>query len=71
MATDAMLAMVAEQSKLPKVMFVIYLCMGMSKIHWREEGDPIINRIKDKDMIYPFGGKPPKAGEPLFWTNQQ
>ncbi len=32
--------------------FVFYLHMGMGKIHWREEGDPIINRIKDKDIFY-------------------
>jgi hypothetical protein len=38
--------------------FVFYLHMGMGKIHWREEGDPSINRIKDRDiflcMIYFF-----------------
>jgi hypothetical protein len=26
--------------------FVFYLHMGMGKIHWREEGDPIINSKK-------------------------
>ncbi len=26
--------------------------MGMGKIHWREEGDPIMNRIKDRDIFY-------------------
>ncbi len=31
--------------------FVFYLHMGMGKIHWREEGDPIINRIKDRDLF--------------------
>jgi hypothetical protein len=32
-------------------MFLLYLHMGMGKIHWREEGDPIINRIKDRDIF--------------------
>jgi hypothetical protein len=31
--------------------FVFYLHMGMGEIHWREEGDPIINRIKDRDIF--------------------
>jgi hypothetical protein len=52
MTRDAMLAEVAEQSKLPREMFVFYLHMGMGEIHWREEGDPIINRIKDRDIFY-------------------
>ncbi len=42
----------AEQSKLPRAMFVLYLHMGMGKIHWREEEDPIINRMKDRDIFY-------------------
>ncbi len=29
----------------------IYLHMGMGKIHWREEWDPIISRIKDRDIF--------------------
>jgi hypothetical protein len=29
-------------------MFVFYLHMGMGEIHWREEVDPIIIRIKDR-----------------------
>jgi hypothetical protein len=45
---DAMLAAAAEQSMLPRAMFVFHLRMGMGKIHWREEGGPIINRIKDR-----------------------
>jgi hypothetical protein len=40
-----MLAAAAEQSKLPRAMFVFYLHMGMGEIHWRDQGDPIINRI--------------------------
>ncbi len=32
-------------------MFVFYLHMGMGKIHWREEVDPIIIRIKDRDFF--------------------
>jgi hypothetical protein len=44
---DAMLAAAAKQSKLPRVMFVLYLYMGMNEIHRREDGDPIINKIKD------------------------
>ncbi len=31
--------------------FVFYLHTGMSEIHWREEGDPIINRIKYREII--------------------
>jgi hypothetical protein len=31
--------------------FVFYLHMGMGEIHWREERDPIINRIKDRDIF--------------------
>ncbi len=31
--------------------FVFYLHMGIAEIHWREEGDPIINRIKDRDIF--------------------
>ncbi len=30
--------------------FVFYLHMGMGEINWREEGDPIINKIKDRDI---------------------
>ncbi len=32
--------------------FVFYLHMGMGKIHWREDGDPTINRIKYRDIFY-------------------
>jgi hypothetical protein len=32
--------------------FVFYLHMGMGKIHWREEGDPIIDGIKDDREIF-------------------
>jgi hypothetical protein len=31
--------------------FVFYLHMGMGEIHWREEVDPINNRIKDRDFF--------------------
>ncbi len=31
--------------------FVFFLHMGMGEIHWREEGYPIINRIKDRDFF--------------------
>jgi len=31
--------------------FVFYLHMGIAEVHWREEGDPIINRIKDRDIF--------------------
>jgi hypothetical protein len=31
--------------------FVFFLHMGMGKIHWREEVDPIINGIKDRDIF--------------------
>jgi hypothetical protein len=51
MRTDAMLAAATEQSKLPRAMFVFYLHIGMGKIHWREEGDPIINRMKHRDIF--------------------
>ncbi len=43
--------------------FVFYLHMGMGEIHWKEEGDSTINRIKDRDSFLckryfsiPFGG---------------
>jgi hypothetical protein len=26
--------------------------MGMGEIHWREERDPIIDRIKDRDIFF-------------------
>jgi hypothetical protein len=52
MMTDAMSAAAAEQSKVPRATFVFYLHMGMGKIHWSEEGDLIINRIKDRDIFY-------------------
>jgi hypothetical protein len=32
-------------------MLVFYLHMGMGEIHWREERDPIIDRIKDRDIF--------------------
>ncbi len=32
-------------------MFVFYLHMGMGKNHWREEVDPNIIRIKDRDIF--------------------
>jgi hypothetical protein len=32
--------------------FVFCLHMGMGEIHWREEGDSIINRIKRKTGKY-------------------
>jgi hypothetical protein len=31
--------------------FLFYLPMGMGKIHWREEVDPNIIRIKDRDIF--------------------
>ncbi len=31
---------------------VFYLHMGMGEINWREERDPIIDRIKDRDIFY-------------------
>ena len=52
MTTDAMLAVAAEQSKLPRAMFVFYLHMGMGKIHWREEVDPINDRITDREFFF-------------------
>ncbi len=33
-------------------MFVFYLHMSMGEIHWREEVDPNISRIKDRDIFY-------------------
>ena len=45
---DAMSAAATDQSKLPRAMLVFNLHMGMGKIHWREEGDPIMYRIKDR-----------------------
>jgi hypothetical protein len=41
----------------------VFLHMGISKIHWREEGDPIINGMEDRDVFYVrdiFSG-------PFFW----
>jgi hypothetical protein len=38
--------------KAAKAMFVFYFHMGMGRIQWREEGDPINNRIKDRDYFY-------------------
>jgi hypothetical protein len=32
--------------------FVFYLHMSMGEIHWREEVDPNISRIKDRDIFY-------------------
>ncbi len=32
--------------------FVLYLHMAMSKIHWREEVDPINIRIKDIEIFF-------------------
>jgi hypothetical protein len=40
-----------EQSKLPRAIFVFFLHMVIGKINWREAGDLIINRIKDKHII--------------------
>ncbi len=34
------------------IMFVFYLHMDMGKTHWREKGDPIINRIKIEIFFY-------------------
>ncbi len=35
------------------LLFVFYLHMGMGKINWREEGDPMINRIyKIENFFY-------------------
>jgi hypothetical protein len=41
---DTMSVAAVEQSKLPRAVFVFYLHMGMGKMHWREEEDPIINK---------------------------
>jgi hypothetical protein len=58
--------------------FVFYLHMGMGEIHWREEVDPIIIRLKDRDIIflckrYFYLGEP--SGYPaqsgLTWRNRQ
>jgi hypothetical protein len=32
--------------------FVFYLHMGMGKIHWREEVDPINDRITDREFFF-------------------
>jgi hypothetical protein len=31
--------------------FAFYLHMGMGEMHWREEGDPINDRKKDRDFF--------------------
>ncbi len=55
--------------------FVFYLHMGMGKIHLREEGDPIMNRIKDRVIFlckrYFFSTS--RSGLRLFgtWTDRQ
>jgi hypothetical protein len=48
---DAMSAAATDQSKLPRAMFVFNLHMGMGEIHWREEGDPIMYRLKKRDIF--------------------
>jgi hypothetical protein len=48
---DAMSVAAAEQSKLPRAMFLLNMHMDMGKTHWREEGDPIMYRIKERDIF--------------------
>jgi hypothetical protein len=49
---DAMSVAAAEQSKLPRAMFLFNMRMDMGEINWREEGDPIMYRIKKRDIFY-------------------